>query len=98
MPKILDYIGPADGVIITASVSGNNGWLNPSEANVSVTGRIVTYSGGNITIVSATKDGAEITGFSIDADGRYSITNITTDTTIVINAQDSNGKSNTKMC
>ena len=96
VPKILDYIGPADGVIITASVSGNNGWLKPEEANVSITGRIITYSGGNITTVSATKDGTAITGFSIGGDGSYSITNITTDTTIVISAQDSNGKSNSK--
>ena len=98
VPKILDYIGPADGIIITASVNGlSNGWMKPEEiANISITGKIITYSGGNITTVSAVKDGTEISGFSIGIDGSYIINNITTDTTIIINAQDSNGKTNSK--
>ena len=93
VPKILDYIGPADGVIITATVTQNGDWQNPI---ATVTGVIKTYSGGTITTVSATKGGAKITGFSIDEEGKYTISDVTEDTTIEIKAKDSNNKDNSK--
>ena len=97
VPKILDYIGPADGVIITASVNGlSSGWIKPDQvANISVTGRIVTYSGGTIMNSTATNNGTTISGFPTNG-GDYTINNITSDAIIVISAQDSNGKSNSK--
>jgi len=95
VPKIVDYIGPADGVIITANISGNNGWLKPGEASVMVTGKIKTYSGGTIVSATATSNGTSIADFSINGE-EYTITNITEDTTIVITAKDSNNKEATK--
>ena len=92
---IIEYVGKADGVIITARISGNNGWLKPGEASVMVTGKIKTYGGGTIVNVVATSNGTPIADFPTNG-GEYVIDNITADTTIVITAMDSNGKSNTK--
>lgn len=93
IPKIIDYVGPADGVIITAVITGNDDWIKQSDiANINVTGKIKTYSGGKIKKVTATKNGATITDFSINEEGRYSINNLKEDTIIVINAEDSNDK------
>ncbi len=92
---IIEYVGKADGVIITARISGNNGWLKPGEASVMVTGKIKTYGGGTIVNVLATSNGTPIADFPTNG-GEYVIDNIKADTTIVITAMDSNGKSNTK--
>lgn len=99
VPKIIDYIGPADGVIITATIKGlSNGWMKPDEvANISIKGTIKTYSGGNITNVSATKGETPISDFSINNEGQYEITGITSATIIVITAKDSNNKENSKI-
>lgn len=97
VPKIVEELGKADGVVISASVSGNKVWFKQGETiNVTVTGIIKTYSGGNITTVSATKGGEAISGFSIDGEGRYTISDITSNTTIEIKAKDSKNKENEK--
>ncbi len=93
IPKIIDYIGPADGVIITAIVTGNDGWVKPGET-VSLSGVIRTYSGGTITSSTATvtKGSTVISAFPTTG-GEYRIDNISEDTDIKIIARDSNGKS-----
>ena len=96
VPKVVDYVGKADGVVITAVLSGNDGWVKESEGTACISGTIKTYSGGTITNVSARNGEIEITDFNIDEEGKYTIDNITNSTTIVINAQDSNRKSNEK--
>ena len=93
IPKIVDYIGPADGVIITAIVTGNDAWVKPGET-VSLSGVIRTYSGGIITSSTATvtKGSTVISAFPTTG-GEYRIDNISEDTDIKITASDSNGKS-----
>ena len=95
-PKVIEELGLADGIIITAVISGNDGWLKEGES-ATVTGIIKTYSGGNITNASATKDGTVISDFSIDEEGRYEITGIISDTTIEIKVKDSNNIENSKI-
>lgn len=92
VPRIVDYIGQADGVVITAMIMGNNGWVKPEET-ISVSGVIKTYSGGTITSSNATviKGNTTITGFPTTG-GNYTIANISEDTNIKITATDSNGK------
>lgn len=95
VPKILDYRGTADGVIITARVTGNNGWVKQGES-VSITGVIKTYGkGATITSASATNI-PDFSKDSLDENGRYEISGITTNTTITIDATDSIGDSDSK--
>lgn len=97
VPKIEEELGEADGIVITANVNGSDIWFKEGATiDVTVTGKIKTYSGGEITTLSATKGGEAISGFEIDNDGKYTISNITESTTIVINAEDSNHKTNTR--
>lgn len=96
VPKIVDYVCPADGIVITARISGNDEWVKPSEGKVTITGLIKTYSGGTIINSTATKDGSPIKEFPTTG-GNYTIDNIASDTIIEINATDSNGKTNKKV-
>ena len=94
VPKILDYIGPANGVIITAQIKQNGDWQNPV---ATVTGSITKYGGGSVTSSTATAtNGVTISSFPT-AGGEYTIANITTDTDITITAVDSEGKTTTKV-
>lgn len=94
VPKILDYIGPADGIIITARVDYIYDWVNPS---ASISGTIKTYSKGAtiISSIATTETGKELSEFVKNGES-YTISNITEDTTITINAEDSSGKRNSK--
>ena len=97
VPKIIDELGKADGIIITARVSNNDteGWVSEAESKANITGTIKTYSGGEIKISNA-KVGSTTIPFSIDTDGKYIIYNITDSGTYTIYAEDSKGKSKTK--
>ena len=93
VPKILDYIGPANGVIVTATITQNGNWQNPT---ATVTGSITKYGGGSVTSSTATAtNGVTISSFPT-AGGEYTIANITTDTDITITAVDSEGKTANK--
>lgn len=94
IPAVVDCVGPADGIIITAKISGNNGWVRPGDS-VTLSGTIKTYSGGTITNVTATNNGTEISNFPTNG-GDYNVENITEDTDIIINATDSKGKTKIK--
>ena len=98
VPKIIDYVDRADGIIITALLSNNatDGWLSAEESDVNIKGKIVTYSGGKVTAVSAKVGATPISGFSIDKDGLYEINHITENSIITIEATDSKGKTNKK--
>ena len=92
VPKILEYVGPADGIIITATLS----WINGETQRITVSGTIKTYSGGNIKEVTATKkDGTAISGLPQNG-GEYKIENIKENTEITITVKDSKGKTSTK--
>ena len=93
MPKIVDYIGLADGIIITANVSGNDGWIKQGE-KVTLSGIIKTYSGGIITKATITRDGTSRELELIE--GKYMISDITQTTEVIIYAEDSNKKYNNK--
>ena len=94
VPKIVDYKGPANGVIITAQIKQNGNWPNPT---ATVTGSITKYGGGSVTSSTATAtNGVTISSFPT-AGGEYTIANITTDTDITITAVDSEGKTTTKV-
>ena len=97
VPKIVDYIGPVDGIIITANIIGNDDWVKRGET-VSLSGVIKTYSGGTITNSTATvtKGATTISEFPTEG-GNYKIDSISEDTDIEITARDSNGKTNSKL-
>ena len=65
VPKIIKYIGKAEGVIITSTISGGSGWVKPG-GKATLTGTIKSYSGARITKVSATQNGVEIANFALD--------------------------------
>ena len=94
VPKIVDYKGPANGVIITAKITQNGDWENPV---ATVTGTITKYGGGTVTSSTATApNGVTIPSDFPTTGGNYTIGNITTDTDITINTTDSEGKTASK--
>lgn len=95
--KIIDCVGEADGIIITAMVSNNDtdGWVSAAASKANITGRIKTYSGGTITATNA-RIGSTTIPFSIDSTGKYVIDNIKESGTYTIYAEDSKGKNKTK--
>jgi len=90
VPKIIDYVAPADGIVIKAKVNiiEESGWAVKAQ----IIGKIKTYSGGTIKNVSTKRDNVEISGFSMDADGNYIIDNIKDNGIYTIYAEDSNEK------
>ena len=93
VPKIIEYIGPANEIIITASITQTGDWQNPS---ATVKGSITRY-GGTITSSSATASNISIPANFPKAGGNYEIAGITKDTDITINATDSTGKTISKV-
>ena len=94
VPKVVDYKGPANGVIITAKITQNGDWENPV---ATVTGTITKYGGGTVVSSTATAtNGVTIPSEFPTTGGNYTIGNITTDTDITINTTDSEGKTASK--
>lgn len=94
VPKVIEVLGSADGVIISAVIIQNGDWKNP---RATVTGLIKTYSGGTITSSTAEviKGSADVSGFTTNG-GNFTLANIAVDTDITITATDSNNKTNTR--